>query len=124
MPVKDSKKISSRDKRRVRIRKKVRGTAERPRLAVYRSLRHVYAQLIDDTAGATLTIVSTQTDSVIEQLKEHKSKTEAAKIVGKELARLAKERNITSVTFDRGGYLYHGRVKAVADGAREGGLVF
>jgi large subunit ribosomal protein L18 len=117
-------RISKRDKRRIRIRKKVHGSAERPRLAVYRSLHHIYAQLVDDTRGVTIATVSTLSESVKASMAEHKKKTEAARIVGVELAKLARERNITAVVFDRGGYLYHGRVKAVADGAREGGLQF
>jgi large subunit ribosomal protein L18 len=118
------KRVTSRDKRRVRIRKKIRGTHDRPRLTVYRSLRHMYAQLVDDEKGVTITTVSTQTDAVAAQLKEHKKKSEAAKLVGMEIARLAKDLNVTAVVFDRNGYLYHGRVKAIADGAREGGLQF
>jgi large subunit ribosomal protein L18 len=118
------KRVDSRDKRRVRIRKKIRGTQERPRLTVYRSLRHMYAQLVDDDKGVTLGTVSTQTESITAQLTEHRKKAEVAKLVGMEIARLAKDMNITSVVFDRNGYLYHGRVKAVADGAREGGLQF
>ena len=84
----------------------------------------MYAQLINDDAGVTITTASTQTEAVSAQLKEHKKKSEAAKLVGQEIARLAQERNITAVVFDRNGYLYHGRVKAIADGAREGGLQF
>ena len=118
------KNVSTRDKRRVRIRKKIRGTNERPRLTVYRSLKHIYAQLVDDDSGVTITTVSTQTESVAAQLKERRKKIEAAKLVGMEIARLAKEKNITSVVFDRNGYLYHGRVKAIAEGARENGLQF
>jgi large subunit ribosomal protein L18 len=114
-----------RDKRRIRIRKKVHGTPGRPRLAVYRSLKHIYAQLVDDTAGVTLATVSTLSDAVSTQLQaEHRKKGDAAKLVGMAIAQAAKEKNITSVVFDRGGYLYHGRVKAVAEGAREGGLQF
>lgn len=121
---------SKRDKRRVRIRKKVNGTPERPRMTVYRSLKHTYAQLFDDTHGVSLGIVSTKTKSVAALIAEAKSASEAkgkvdgARIVGKELARIAKEKNVTAVVFDRNGYLYHGRVKAVAEGAREGGLQF
>ena len=119
-----TKRVSKRDKRRVRIRKKVVGTAERPRLAVYRSLKHMYAQLIDDTAGVSLTAVSTKSEAVQDLLKDLKGKTAAAKAVGMALARVAQEKQITSVVFDRSGYLFHGRVKAVAEGAREGGLKF
>ena len=115
-------KNESRQRRKVRIRKKVQGTAERPRLVVYRSHMHIYAQIVNDQEGATLVAASTLS----------LAKTEAgmhfnlagAEKVGMEIARLAKEKNITQVVFDRNGYLYHGRVKAVADGAREGGLEF
>ena len=103
-----------------RIREKVRGTAERPRLNVYRSLNHIYAQLIDDFAGQTLVSANTR--------EKGASKTggnlAAAKAVGKALAERARQKSITKVVFDRGGYLYHGRVKALADAAREAGLQF
>jgi len=108
-----------RARRRRRIRGKVAGTAERPRLAVFRSNLGIAAQLIDDQAGATLAAASWQ------QLNKFKgSKTEQAKEVGKVLAANAKAAGIESCVFDRGGYLYHGRVKALAEGAREGGLTF
>jgi large subunit ribosomal protein L18 len=103
--------------RHVRVRKKVLGSAERPRLAVYRSLKHIYAQVIDDSTGRTLAAAS---DLSIENGK----KGERASEVGKILAQRAKEAGITQVVFDRAGFRYHGRVKAVADGAREGGLEF
>ena len=103
--------------RHVRVRKKVMGTAERPRLAVYRSLKHIYAQVIDDAAGRTIASAS---DLTIESGK----KGERAAEVGKLLAQRAKDAGITQVVFDRAGFRYHGRVKAVADGAREGGLEF
>jgi len=106
----------------MRIRKKVMGTAERPRLAVYRSLNHIYAQLVDDLSGRTILTVSSLDKKLVE--KGGKGKLEASKKVGKQIATLAKEKGIDRVCFDRGGYLYHGRVKAVADGAREGGLNF
>ncbi|MBI5648711.1 MAG: 50S ribosomal protein L18 [Ignavibacteriae bacterium] len=118
------KRVSTRDKRRVRIRKKVVGTPECPRLSVYRSLKHMYAQLIDDTAGRTLLTVSTHSEMVRAQLKELKGKAAAAKAVGMALAQEALAKNVSTIVFDRNGYLYHGRVKAVADGAREGGLKF
>jgi len=104
-------------RRHLRVRKKVTGTAERPRLAIFRSDKHIYAQLVDDVAGVTLATASSL------KLAEGK-KSEKASTVGKTLASIAKERGITSVVFDRAGYKYHGRVKAVADGAREGGLEF
>ena len=105
-----------RRRRHFRVRKKVNGTAERPRLVIYRSLKHVYAQLVDDDARRTLLTV---TDGGLSGKKVVKSFE-----VGKRIAERAKEAGLTQVVFDRGGYLYHGRVKAVADGAREGGLEF
>ncbi len=104
-------------RRHLRVRKKVTGTAERPRLVVFRSLKHIYAQLVDDAQNRTLMTVSDQ------KVGEGK-KTERSVEVGKEIAARAKEAGITRVVFDRAGYKYHGRVKAVADGAREGGLEF
>jgi large subunit ribosomal protein L18 len=117
-------KRSRQDNRRavhVRIRKKVRGTAVRPRLAVFRSLNHIYVQVIDDNAGATLCSAST-----VEKASEVKSggNVEAAKAIGRLIAERAKEKGITNVVFDRGGYLYHGRVKSLAESAREAGLQF
>ena len=115
-------KNESRQRRKIRIRKKVNGTAERPRLVVYRSNLHIYAQIVNDLEGATLVSASTLSLSKTESgLQCNKS---GAERVGKEIARLAKEKNISKVVFDRNGYIYHGRVKAVADGAREGGLEF
>lgn len=107
----------------MRIRKKVMGTAERPRLAVYRSLNHIYAQLVDDLSGRTILTVSSLNKDVVPK-GTVKGKLGASKLVGKHIATLAKEKGIDRVCFDRGGYLYHGRVKAVAEGAREGGLNF
>lgn len=115
-------KNESRQRRKVRIRKKVNGTGARPRLVVYRSNLHIYAQIVNDQEGATLAAASTLTLSKTES-GVHCDKS-GAELVGKEIARLAREKNITQVVFDRNGYLYHGRVKAVADGAREGGLEF
>ena len=103
-------------RRHVRVRRKVTGTAERPRLVVFRSLKHVSAQLVDDVQGRTLLTV---TDG-----KATGTKTEKSTAVGRALAERAKEAGITKVVFDRAGFQYHGRVKAVADGAREGGLEF
>jgi large subunit ribosomal protein L18 len=115
-------KNESRQRRKVRIRKKISGTSERPRLVIYRSNLHVYAQIVDDLDGATL--VATSTLSLAKsETGTHCNKSGAEK-VGMEIARMAKEKNISKVVFDRNGYLYHGRVKAVADGAREGGLEF
>lgn len=115
-------KNESRQRRKIRIRKKVNGTGARPRLVVYRSNLHIYAQIVNDQEGATLAAASTLTLSKTES-GVHCDKS-GAELVGKEIARLAREKNITQVVFDRNGYLYHGRVKAVADGAREGGLEF
>ena len=109
--------------RHARVRKKVSGTAEVPRLNVYRSLNHIYAQVIDDVAGNTLVSASTREKEVAEMVKG-KTKTEAAKIVGETVAKRALEKNIEQVVFDRGGYLYTGRVQAVAEGARAAGLKF
>ena len=117
-------RLAGRKRRHVRIRKKVQGTAERPRLSVFRSLNHIYAQLVDDLAGRTIMTVSSLDKELVPDVKTAKGKVAAGKIVGKALAAKAKEKGIDRVCFDRGGYLYHGRVKAVADGAREGGLTF
>ena len=112
-------KRDARLKRKVRIRKKISGCAVCPRLVVFRSNRHVYAQLIDDVAGKTLVAASTLS------LKDEKSATvESAKKVGVELGKLAKEKSIVNVVFDRNGFLFHGQVQAVAEGARESGLNF
>ena len=108
-----------RKKRHARVRSKITGTAERPRLNVYRSNKHLYAQLIDDTAGVTLASAST-----MEKEFEGNGNVEAAKAIGATIAKRATEKNIKSVVFDRGGYLYHGRVKALAEAARENGLEF
>jgi large subunit ribosomal protein L18 len=105
-----------------RIRKKVMGTAERPRLNVYRSLNHIYAQVIDDLQGTTLAAVSTAEGKKGE--RPTGGNVAAAKTIGKKIAELAKQKGITKVVFDRGGYLYHGRIRAVAEAAREAGLQF
>jgi large subunit ribosomal protein L18 len=112
------KKAQGRARRHRRVRKKIVGTAERPRLAVYRSNRHMYAQVIDDFAGRTLASASTLKDAG----KSGADRMGAAKAVGEAIASRAKDAGIESVTFDRGGFRYHGRVKAIAEGAREGGL--
>jgi len=108
-------------RRRLRIRKKVAGTAERPRLYVFRSLKHVYAHLVDDDLGRVLLGVSDRTEGVT---VEGTGKVAKSRAVGKLLAERARAQGITRAVFDRGGYLYHGRVKAVAEGARAGGLEF
>jgi large subunit ribosomal protein L18 len=107
-----------------RIRKKVMGTPERPRLNVYRSLNHIYVQLIDDLKGVTLAAASTADDRKNKDTRVTGGNVASAKMVGKKIAELAKEKGVSKVVFDRGGYIYHGRVKAVADAAREAGLQF
>ncbi len=111
-------KAARRVRRRYAIRAKLRGTPERPRLVVFRSNSDIYAQLVDDTKGFTL--ASTGSQKIADKMK----KTDKSTAVGKQIAAMAKEKGITKVVFDRNGYLYHGRVKALADAAREGGLEF
>jgi large subunit ribosomal protein L18 len=113
----------ARQKRHLRIRRRVSGTAERPRLSVFRSLKHMYAQVIDDVRGHTLAAASSLDPALRESLTGIRKSDEAAR-VGKLVAERAREAGITQVVFDRGGYLYHGRVQKLADAAREGGLVF
>jgi len=110
-------------KRKVRVRKKIMGTSERPRLTVYRSLNHIYAQLVDDVAGKTLAAASTRS-AEIKGEPGHKGNVAAAKKVGKAIAQAAQAAGHEQVVFDRAGYLYHGRVKALAEAAREAGLEF
>ncbi len=112
-------KEASRLKKKLRIRRRVHGSPERPRLCVFRSARHIYAQLIDDTKGTTIASTSTLQ---LEGLKSANKNT--AKAVGAEIAKLAKSKNINAVVFDRNGYLYHGRIQALAEGARDAGLEF
>ena len=114
---------AGRNRRRRSIRKKILGATDRPRLSVFRSLKHTYAQLIDDTKGTTLVAASSIEKSLREGAKTG-ANIAAAKAVGKLIAERAKEKGIKDVVFDRGGYLYHGRIKALADAAREGGLNF
>jgi len=114
-------RIQLRRRRHLRVRQKVAGTAERPRLVVFRSLRHIYAQLVNDDLGVTLLGVGDGSEGV---QTEGAGKVSRGKAVGKRLAEKAKAAGITRVVFDRAGYRYHGRVQAVADGAREGGLEF
>ncbi len=118
------KKTEHRSRLKVHIRLRITGTAERPRLTIFRSLRNVYAQVIDDSTGTTLVSVSNLSKADREQFKDLKGQTAKAKLVGKIAAQRAIEKKITQVVFDRNGYLYHGVVKAMADGAREGGLKF
>jgi large subunit ribosomal protein L18 len=114
-------KLQKRQKIRYRIRKKISGTAQNPRLAIFRSNAEIYAQLIDDVEGKTLVAASSREKDIAAQKV---TKSEKSKLVGAAIARKATELGITTVTFDRGGNLFHGRVKSVADGAREGGLKF
>ena len=118
-----AKHVTSRDKRRARIRRKLSGTAERPRLTVYKSLKHMYAQLVDDVTGQTIVSVGTTSKDLKNEVKED-DKTAAAKKVGAALAKAAKAKGIEAVVFDRNGFDYHGRVQAVAAAAREAGLKF
>jgi len=116
-------KVVARGARRARVRRRVRGTDVRPRLAVFRSNRHIYAQVVTDASGKTLIAVSTLSPDLRAHLKKT-SDVGAAKEVGLLVARRCKEKGITQVVFDRNGFLYHGRVRAMAEGAREGGLQF
>ena len=118
-----NKKMAARLRRKRSIRKRLSGTAERPRLSVFRSNKHIYAQVIDDVSGNTLVSASSQSEAIRSQL-DGKKKTDVAELVGQAVAAGCKEKEIGTVVFDRNGFIYHGRVKAVADGAREGGLVF
>lgn len=120
---KKESKNSRRLSRHRRVRNKIMGTPQRPRLNVYRSLKNIYAQLIDDTAGTTLVAASSLESSIKEQV-EATGNTESAKLVGQLVAKKALEKGIEEVTFDRGGNIYHGRIKALAEGAREAGLKF
>ena len=110
--------------RHIRLRKKVHGTPDRPRLCVFRSLRHIYAQVIDDTNGATLAAASSNEAGSIGEGAPARPKLAVSQAVGKLVAERAQAKGITQVVFDRGGYKYHGRVKALAEGSREGGLTF
>ena len=121
--IKKIDKNKERQRRHDRVRKKVSGTAEAPRLNVYRSLNHIYVQIIDDTKGITICSASTMEKDVKAEIKDM-TKTDAAKVVGKKAAEKALAKGVKEVVFDRGGYLYTGRVQAVADGAREAGLNF
>jgi large subunit ribosomal protein L18 len=114
---------AARRRRHIRVRERLSGTPDRPRLAVFRSLNHIYAQIIDDTAGHTLAF-ATDLEADVRSKRDGKKKREVAELVGEVLAKKAKEKGIASVVFDRGGFRYHGRVKAFADAARKGGLTF
>ena len=123
MTMSSKEKVTARQRRHRRVRKRIQGAPQRPRLAVYRSNRHVYAQLIDDGAAATLAAASTLDKDVKPSIKNGGT-SEAAATIGKLIAERGKAANVTEVIFDRGAYLYHGRVKALADAARESGLQF
>lgn len=119
-----NKKDAARLRRKRSIRKRIRGSAERPRLSVFRSNRHIYAQVVDDDSGRTLVAASTLSEALRGVDLDEKKKKEAAALVGELIARQCLARNIEAVVFDRNGFIYHGRVKAVADAAREAGLRF
>jgi len=116
-------KLEGRERRKARIRKRISGTPERPRLSVFRSARHIYAQVVDDTGGGTLAAASTLSPDLRGTL-ETDDKTGAAKKVGALIAKMCLERKVEKVVFDRNGFLYHGRIKALAEAAREAGLNF
>ena len=115
--------IQGRERRKIRIRKKISGTTERPRLTVFRSASHIYAQVVNDVDGKTLAHASTLSRDVREKVKES-AKTDAAKAVGVAIAKALIAKGFDKVVFDRNGYIYHGRIKALADAAREAGLKF
>ena len=115
---------NSRLRSKIKIRKTISGTPGKPRFIVYRSLNNVYAQIIDDTTGTTLVSASSLSKEISDEIKKAKGKISKSKIIGNVIAKKALEKNISSVVFDRNGYRYHGRVQAIADGAREGGLKF
>ena len=121
--IKQIAKNTIRLRKHVRVRKKITGTAERPRLCIFRSAKHIYAQIIDDTNSTTLAAAST-VDEALKGKFEHSGNKSAARDVGKLIGTKAIEKGIKQVVFDRGGYLYHGRIKELADGAREAGLEF
>ncbi len=124
MADKNSVKQQARVRRRKHLKKVIRGSAERPRLVVFRSNKEIYGQLVDDLNHVTLVAASTKSKDIAKEISKAKTKTEKAKLAGKLIGELAKAQKIDKVVFDRAGYLYHGRVKAFADGAREGGLQF
>jgi len=121
--IKKFSRKTARQKRHYRLRRYLSGTAEKPRLAVFRSNKHIYAQVIDDVIGNTLVAASTMEKAIAGDLKST-SNIEAAKAVGAEVAKRAKDKGIETVVFDRGGFLFHGKIKALADAAREAGLAF
>ena len=115
--------IDGRERRKLRIRNKISGNEERPRLSVFRSLKHIYAQVVDDTSGKTIAHASTLSKDV-KPKADDSNKSDAAKLVGAAIASQLKAKGVTKVVFDRNGYLFHGRIKALAEGAREAGLEF
>jgi large subunit ribosomal protein L18 len=119
-----AKRLSGRERRHLRIRKKVKGGPKRPRLVVFRSNRHVYAQIVDDVDGKTLVGVCGSSKALAETLKSDTKRFAESRAVGTEIAKLALEKGISEIIFDRAGYRYHGRVKALAEAAREAGLRF
>ncbi len=121
--IKQFDRAAARRRRHRRVRERVRGTAAQPRLSVFRSLRHIYAQIIDDERGHSLVAASTLEPAIYAAV-QGQPKTAQARVVGKVLAERARQQGITTVVFDRGGYKYHGRVQALAEAAREGGLTF
>jgi len=126
MAIKPKKvKRSDRERRKLRLRKRIRGTEEKPRLCVYRSSKHTYCQLISDATGKTIVSASSRDKEVAEQLNDKSTKSvDAAKLVGVLAAKRIASKDIKNIVFDRNGFIYHGRVKALADGVREGGLQF
>jgi large subunit ribosomal protein L18 len=120
----NTQKKIARIRRKKHIRKIIRGTGERPRLVVYRSLRNIYAQLVDDVGMVTITGASSLTPSLKDELAKAKNHVERSHIIGQAIAKAAKERGISRVVFDRNGFPYHGHIKALAEGARKGGLEF
>jgi large subunit ribosomal protein L18 len=124
MADKNIQKQQARARRKKALVKKIRGTSERPRLVVFRSNKEIYGQIIDDVKQETLAAASTRSKDIAKDIDGAKNKIEKAKVAGKLLGELAKDKKIEAVVFDRAGYLYHGRVKAFAEGAREGGLKF
>ncbi|MFQ5579830.1 MAG: 50S ribosomal protein L18 [Nitrospiria bacterium] len=125
MAISSKEKRLARERRHRRVRQKIVGTVDCPRLSVYRSLNQIYAQIVDDHSGKTLVSFSSlEKGGKLKGKRGDGGKVEIAKVVGKKLASLAKEAKIERVVFDRGGYMYHGRIKALADSARQGGLIF
>lgn len=124
MSLKKNEKRNARLRKKKHIRKRVIGTTERPRLVVYKSLKHIYAQLVDDINQRTITGVSSLSKESKDEISNAKNKVEAAEIVGNMIAKKALDLKLEKVVFDRNGYIYHGRVKAIADGARKSGLKF